>query len=73
MIIMMRCDLEMTRVEVIGWRKRPVSFCIGRRVLNLFFASGWELCSTEVELVVLIFALQCGKVWNRSFVSREFL
>ena len=35
-------------------RGRPVSFCIGRRVLNLFCASGWQLYSTEVELFVLI-------------------
>ena len=54
-------------------------FCIGRRVLNLFCASGWELCSTEVELFVLIetsysadFALQFGKAWNRSFIGRDF-
>ena len=53
-------------------------------MLNLFCASGWELCSTEVELVVLIessysveFALQFGKAWNRSgvliFVIHSFL
>ena len=42
------------------------------RVLNLFCASVLELCSTEVELFVLIessysvdFALQFGKAWNR--------
>ena len=59
---------------------RPVSFCIGRRVLNLFCASGWQLYSTEVELFVLIessngvdFALQFGKAWNRSLVGRDFL
>ena len=59
-----------------GW---PVSFCIGRRVLNLFCASGWQLYSTEVELFVLIessysvdFALQFGKAWNRSLVGRDF-
>ena len=76
---MIRCDLETTRVEVIGWARRPVSFCIGRRVLNLFCASGRELCSIEVELFVLIessysveFALQFGKAWNRSFVGRDF-
>ena len=75
---MIRCDLETTRVELVG-RERPVSFCIGRRVLNLFCASGWEFCSTEVELFVLIessysvdFVLQFGKAWNRSFVGRDF-
>ena len=59
-------------------RKRPVSFYIGRRVLNLFCASGWQFCSTEVELFVLIessysvdFALQFGKAWNRSLVGRD--
>ena len=56
-----------------------LAFCVGGQLLNLFCASGWELCSTEVELFVLIessysvdFALQFGKAWNRSFVGREF-
>ena len=60
-------------------RGRPVSFCIGCRVLNLFCASGWQFCSTEVELFVLTvssysvdFALQFGKAWNRSLVGRDF-
>ena len=60
-------------------RGRPVSFCIGRRVLNLFCASGWQFCSTEVELFVLIessysvdSAVQFGKAWNRSLVGRDF-
>ena len=60
-------------------RGRPVSFCIGRLVLNLFCASGWQFCSTEVELFVLIessysvdFALQFGKAWNKSLVGRDF-
>ena len=42
------------------------------RVLNLFCASVLELCSTEIELFVLIessycvdFSLQFGKAWNR--------
>ena len=45
----------------------------------LFCASVSELCSTEVELFVLIkssysinFFLQFGKAWNRIFVGREF-
>ena len=47
-------------------------------MLDLFGASGWQFCSTEVELFVLIessysvsFALQFGKAWNRSFVGRD--
>ena len=68
-------------MEVVWFKRRrwPVKFCIGRRVLNLFCASILELCSTEVELFVLIessynvdFALQFGKAWNRSFVGRDF-
>ena len=55
------------------------------QVLNLFCASGWELCSIEVKLFVLIkssysidFALQFGKVWKRIssvviFVIHSFL
>ena len=72
---------ETTRVKAIwfGRRRWPVRFCIGRRVLNLFCASILKLCSTEVELFVLIessysvdFALQFGKAWNRSFVGCDF-
>ena len=70
---MMRCDFETTRVKVI-WLGAG-----GPLVLNLFCASGWQFCSTEVELSVLIessytvdFALQFGKAWNRSFVGRDF-
>ena len=82
---MMRCDLETTRVEVVGWARKARYFCIGRRELNLFCASGWELCSTEVELSVLIessysvdLALEFGKAWNRVssvviFVIHSFL
>ena len=60
-------------------RRWTVRFCVGGQLLNLFCASGWQLCSTEVELFVLIelsysvdFALQFGKAWNRSFVGRDF-
>ena len=48
-------------------------------MLNLFCVSVLELCSTEVELFVLIFALQFGKVCNRIssvvifFVIHSFL
>ena len=49
-------------------------------MLNLVCASGWQFCSTEVELFVLIessysvdFALQFGKAWNRNFVGRDFV
>ena len=49
------------------------------RVLNLFCARVLELCSTEVELFVLIksscsvdFALHFGKAWNKIFVGRDF-
>ena len=66
-------------MEYLVGRGRPVSFCIGRRLLNLFCASGWQLYSTEVELFVLIessysvdFALQFGKAWNRSLVGHDF-
>ena len=48
-------------------------------MLNLFCASVLELCSTAVELFVLVessysvdSALQFGKAWNRIFVGREF-
>ena len=77
---MIRCDFKTTRVEsnLVG-RGRPISFCIGHRVLNLFCASAWQLYSTEVELFVLIessynvdFALQFGKAWNRSLVGGDF-
>ena len=77
---MIGCDFKTTRVEVIwlGAGGRLV-FSIGRRVLNLFCASGWQFFSTEVELFVVIelsysveFALQFGKAWNRSLVGRNF-
>ena len=45
----------------------PLVFCIGRRVLNLFCASGWELCSTEVELSVLI-----ESSYSVGFVGSDF-
>ena len=48
-------------------------------MLNLFCASVLKLCSTEVELFVLVesrysvdFALEFGKAWNRNFVGRDF-
>ena len=73
------------KVILFGHRRWTVRFCVGGQLLNLFCASGWELCSTEVEIFVLIessysvdFALQLGKAWNRSssdviFVIHLFL
>ena len=61
-----------------GHKRWTVRFCVSGQLLNLFCASGWQFCSTEVELFVLIessysvdFALQFGKAWNRSFVGRD--
>ena len=49
------------------------------RTLKLFCASVLKLCSTELELFVLVessysldFALQFDKAWDRTFVGREF-
>ena len=66
------------KVILFGHRRWTVRFCVGGQLLNLFCASGWQFCPTEVELFVLIessssvnFALQFGKAWNRSFVGRD--
>ena len=60
---------------ILGTGGGPLDFAL----LNLFCASDWELCSTEVELFLLIessysvdFALQFGKTWNRNLVGRDF-
>ena len=75
---------ERDEVDRVKWRLlwRPR---VGRsrkkkkKKLNLFCTNVLELCSTEVESLVLIessysvdFALQFGKAWNRIFVGREF-
>ena len=66
------------KVILFGHKRWTVRFCVGGQLLNLFCASGWQFCSTEVELFVLIessysvdFALQFGKAWNRGFVGRD--
>ena len=68
------------KVILFGHRRWTVRFCVGGQLLNLFCAGGWQFCSTEVELFVLIessysvdFALQFGKAWNRNFVGRDFV
>ena len=66
------------KVILFGHRRWTVRCCVGGQLFNLFCASGWQFCSTEVELFVLTessysvdFALQFGKAWNRSFVGRD--
>ena len=42
------------KVILFGHRRWTVRFCVGGQLLNLLCASGWQFCSTEVELFVLI-------------------
>ena len=65
---------ETHKAKSVGLRESRISW----RVLHLFCACVLELCSTEVELFVLVessysvdFALQFGKTRKRIFVSCE--